>query len=104
MSGITYGQRLPVCPSGTFPMGETDGMSETGGMERHVRAWMRAEVAEGTDLALLVAVSDAPVVEESLSVVAGGSPHPVTETRDRYGSRLHLVHGLPTGTVEIVYE
>lgn len=73
-------------------------------MERHVRAWMRAEVAEGTDLALLVAVSDAPVAKESLSVLADGAQHPVTETRDRYGSRLHLVHGLPAGTVEILYE
>lgn len=78
-------------------------MGETGGMERHVRAWMRAEVAEGTDLALLVAVSAAPVAREELQVLAGGVPHEVTETRDRFGSRMHLVHGLPLGEVEILY-
>ncbi|MGP5413264.1 transglutaminase-like domain-containing protein [Brachybacterium paraconglomeratum] len=73
-------------------------------MQRHVRAWMRAEVQEGTDVALLVAVSDAPVAEETLSVRAGGAEHPVTETRDRFGSRLHVLHGLPGGEVEIVYD
>ncbi|WP_304502103.1 transglutaminase family protein [Brachybacterium sp. FME24] len=72
-------------------------------MERHVRAWMTAEVADGTDIALLVAVSDAPVAQESLTVLAGGHEHPVTETRDRFGSRLHLITGLPLGPVEIVY-
>lgn len=84
-------------------MGETDGMSETGGVERRVRAWMRAEVAEGTDLALLVSVSAAPVEQETLQVLAGGVPHEVSETRDRFGSRLHLVHGLALGEVEILY-
>ncbi|MGP9536992.1 transglutaminase-like domain-containing protein [Brachybacterium sp. AOP43-C2-M15] len=73
-------------------------------MERHVHAWMRADVAEGTDIALLVAISDAPVAEETLQVLADGVPHQVTETRDRFGSRLHLVQGLPEGQVEIVYE
>jgi len=73
-------------------------------MERHARAWMRAEVAAGTDVALLVAASDAPLGEEHLSVRAGGAEHPVTETRDRFGSRMHLVHGLPEGTVEFLYE
>ena len=73
-------------------------------MERHVRAWMRAEVREGTDVALLVAVPDAPAEGESLSVRAGGAEHPVTETRDRFGSRLHLLHDLPAGEVEIVYD
>ncbi|MGO1284439.1 MAG: transglutaminase-like domain-containing protein [Brachybacterium sp.] len=73
-------------------------------MERHVRAWMRAEVAEGTDIALLVAVSDAPAAQEELSVLADGAIQPVTETRDRFGNRLHLLHGLPEGPVEIVYE
>lgn len=79
-------------------------MLDTGEVKRHVRAWMRAEVAAGTDIALLVAVSDAPVAEESLQVLADGVEHPVTETRDRFGSRLHLLHGLPEGAVEIVYE
>ena len=78
-------------------------MRDTGLVERHVRAWMRAEVAEGTDIALLVAVSAAPVAQESLTVVAGGAEHPVGETVDRYGNRLHLLNGLPAGTVEIVY-
>jgi transglutaminase-like putative cysteine protease len=73
-------------------------------MERQVRAWMRADVREGTDVALLVAVSDAPVAEESLSARAGGAEHPVTEARDRFGNRLHLLHGLPGGEVEIVYD
>lgn len=72
-------------------------------MERHVRAWMTADVAEGTDIALLVAVSDAPVQHESLSVLAGGRDHPTSETRDRFGSRVHLVTGLPEGRVEITY-
>ena len=79
-------------------------MHDTGAMERHVRAWMRVEVAAGTDIALLVAVSDVPLGEETMTVLAGGAEHPVTETRDRCGSRLHLVHGLPQGPVEIVYE
>lgn len=79
-------------------------MLDTEGVKRHVRAWMRAEVAAGTDIALLVAVSDAPAAEESLQVLADGVEHPVTETRDRFGSRLHLLHGLPEGAVEILYE
>jgi transglutaminase-like putative cysteine protease len=73
-------------------------------MERTAHAWMRAEVAAGTDVALLVAVSSAPFAQERLTVHAEGVEHPVTETRDRFGSRLHLVQGLPEGTVEIVYE
>ncbi|MGP9681335.1 MULTISPECIES: transglutaminase-like domain-containing protein [unclassified Brachybacterium] len=73
-------------------------------MKRHVRAWMTADVAEGTDVALLIAVSDAPARQESLTVVAGGREHPSTETRDRFGSRMHLVTGLPEGRVEITYE
>ncbi|WP_245851013.1 transglutaminase-like domain-containing protein [Brachybacterium vulturis] len=73
-------------------------------MERHAHAWMRAEVAAGTDVALLVAASSAPLIEESLSVRADGVEHPVSEARDRFGSRLHLVQGLPEGTVEITYE
>ncbi|MDN5686588.1 MAG: transglutaminase family protein [Brachybacterium sp.] len=72
-------------------------------MERHVRAWMTAEVAEGTDIALLVAVSEAPVAQESLTVLAGGREHAVTETRDRFGNRMHLITSLPAGQVEIVY-
>ena len=79
-------------------------MKDTGLMERYVRAWMKAEVTEGTDVALLVAVSDAPAAEESLVVRAGGAEHPLTETRDRFGSRLHLLSGLPAGDVEIIYE
>lgn len=73
-------------------------------MERAAKAWIRAEVAAGTDVALLVAASSAPVAEETLTVRAQGAEHPVSETRDRFGSRLHLVQGLPAGTVEIVYE
>lgn len=68
-----------------------------------MRAWMTAEVAEGTDIALLVAVSEAPVAQESLTVLAAGREHAVTETRDRFGSRMHLITGLPAGQVEIVY-
>ncbi|MGO2535257.1 MAG: transglutaminase-like domain-containing protein [Brachybacterium tyrofermentans] len=73
-------------------------------MKRQVRAWMTADVAEGTDVALLIAVSDAPAQHESLTVIAGGRAHPSTETRDRFGSRMHLVTGLPEGRVEITYE
>ncbi|MGO1976014.1 transglutaminase-like domain-containing protein [Brachybacterium tyrofermentans] len=73
-------------------------------MKRQVRAWMTADVAEGTDVALLIAVSDAPAQHESLTVIAGGRAHPSTETRDRFGSRMHLVTGLPEGQVEITYE
>ncbi len=58
-------------------------------------------MAAGTDVALLVAASDAPIADEQLRVLAAGTEHPVTETRDRFGNRLHLVHGLPEGTVEI---
>lgn len=65
---------------------------------------MRAEVAAGTDIALLVAASAAPIAEERLSVRAEGVEYPVSETWDRFGSRLHLVQGLPEGTVEITYE
>ena len=42
--------------------------------------------------------------EQRISEQAGGIAHPVTETRDRFGSRLHLVHGMPEGPVEILYE
>lgn len=73
-------------------------------MERHAHAWMRAEVAAGTEIALLVAASSAPVAEERLTVRADGVEHPVPETRDRFGNRLHLVQGLTEGTVEISYE
>lgn len=79
-------------------------MRETGEVERQAKAWIRAEVAAGTDVALLVAASSAPVHEDSLTVRAQGHEHPVTETRDRFGSRLNLLQGLPEGTVEIVYE
>ncbi|ASK64546.1 cysteine protease [Brachybacterium avium] len=79
-------------------------MRDTAGVERHVHAWMRAEVTAGTDVALLVAASAAPIAEERLSVLAEGVDHPVSETRDRFGSRVHLVQGLPEGTVEISYE
>lgn len=65
---------------------------------------MTAEVAEGTDIALLVGVSAAPVAQESLMVLAGGREHAATQTRDRYGNRLHLLSRLPAGTVEITYE
>ncbi|GAA1491422.1 transglutaminase family protein [Brachybacterium sacelli] len=68
-----------------------------------MRAWMTAEVTEGTDIALLVAVSEAPVAQESLTVLAGGREHAVAETRDRFGSRMHLITGLPAGQVEVVY-
>ncbi len=66
-------------------------------------AWMRIEVAAGTDVALRMAVSGVPVEEESLSVRAGGAERPVTEARDRFGNRLHRVRDLPAGTVEIRY-
>src|SRR5699024_1646731 len=79
-------------------------MREDGGVERHAHAWMRAEVAAGTEIALLVAASSAPVAEERLTVRAEGVEHPVSETRDRFGNRLHLVQGLTEGTVEISYE
>ncbi|WP_233190685.1 transglutaminase family protein [Brachybacterium sp. UMB0905] len=73
-------------------------------MERHVRAWMRAEVAEGTDVALLVAVADTPVGKESLQVTTGdGQTITAQESRDRYGNRMHLLSALPEGSVEIVY-
>lgn len=75
----------------------------TGGVERHVSAWMRAEVAAGTDIALLVAVAAAPVAGESLSVLAGGAEHTVEEARDRFGNRMHLLRALPAGDVEIRY-
>ena len=78
-------------------------MRETVTVERHARAWIRAEVAAGTDVALLIAASEAPIGREELTVRAGGADHPVTETLDRFGSRLHLVQALPEGTVEIVY-
>ena len=98
MCQITHRQRQAAARASASQM------LDTGGVKRHVRAWMRAEVAAGTDIALLVAVSDAPAAEESLQVLADGVEHPVTETRDRFGSRLHLLHGLPEGAVEIVYE
>lgn len=91
-------------PAGHLTSRQGPVMPDTGRMERHVRAWMRAEVAQDTDIALLVAISDAPVGEETLSVLVDGDEHPVTETRDRFGSRLHLINGLPGGTVEIVYD
>lgn len=78
-------------------------MTDTGGVERHVSAWMRAEVAAGTDIALLVAVSAAVPAREELSVLASGREHPVSETRDRYGNRMHLLSDLPPGAVEISY-
>lgn len=79
-------------------------MLDTDAVNRHAHAWMRAEVADGTDIALLVAASAAPIGEESLVARAGGVEHPVEETRDRYGNRLHLLKGLPAGSVEVTYE
>ncbi len=79
-------------------------MLDTGQVDRHAHAWIKAEVTAGTDVALLIAASDAPIAEEHLVVRADGAEHPVTETRDRFGSRLHLLQGLPEGTVEIAYE
>lgn len=78
-------------------------MAHTGRVNRHVHAWMKAEVAAGTDIALLVSVADAPVAQESLTVETGPGAHPVEESRDRFGNRVHLVHGLPAGPVEITY-
>lgn len=78
-------------------------MAHTGGVDRHVNAWMRAEVTAGTSIALLVAAADAPVAEESLAATAAGGDHRVEETRDRFDNRMHLLHDLPAGTVEISY-
>ncbi|MFD1835766.1 transglutaminase-like domain-containing protein [Brachybacterium rhamnosum] len=72
-------------------------------MKRNVRAWMRAEVVEGTEVALLVAVSRAPIAEEELTVTAGGKPASVVESRDPAGNRLHVLGPLPAGTLEITY-
>ena len=78
-------------------------MAHTGSVDRHVNAWMRAEVTAGTGVALLVAVADAPVAEETLRVRSASGDHTVEETRDRFGNRVHLLHDLPAGTVEISY-
>lgn len=78
-------------------------MAHTGSVERHVNAWMRAEVAAGTGIALLVAAADAPMAEESLTVRSVSGDHAVQESRDRFGNRVHLLHGLSAGTVEISY-
>ena len=78
-------------------------MAHTGTVNRHVNAWMRAEVSAGTAIALLVAAADAPVGEESLRVRSATGDHTVEETRDRFGNRVHLLHELPAGTVEISY-
>lgn len=64
---------------------------------------MSAEVAEGTDVALLIAASAAPIAQEELSVIAGGEERPVQETSDPHGNRMHLVTALPAGPVEFRY-
>ncbi len=78
-------------------------MAHTGIVDRHVNAWMRAEITAGTGIALLVAAADAPVGEETLSVRSAGGDHTVEESRDRFGNRVHVLHDLPAGTVEISY-
>ena len=78
-------------------------MTHTGEMDRHVHAWMRADVAEGTEVALLIAPSDAPLGAESVTVSSRGQEHPVREIRDARGNRMHLISGLPEGPLEISY-
>lgn len=64
---------------------------------------MTAQVVEGTDVALLVSVDDAPTRAEDLRATVDGTPQPVQEDRDRYGNRMHLLTGLPAGELEISY-
>ena len=78
-------------------------MTHTGEMDRHVHAWMRADVAEGTEVALLIAPSDAPLGAESVTVSSRGQEHPVREIRDARGNRMHLISGLSEGPLEISY-
>lgn len=98
MSRITCLQERPHRRGRRAPM-----MPHTGRMDRSVRAWMRAEVAEGTEVALLVAVSSAPVSRESLRVSAQGAAVPARERRDRFGNRMHVIGPLPAGDLEIEY-
>lgn len=78
-------------------------MAHTGGVQRDVNAWLKFDVVEGTEVALLFAVADAPIDEETLTVTIAGGEVPVEETRDRFGNRMHLLRELPGGTVELSY-
>ena len=64
---------------------------------------MTFDVTAGTEVALLFAVSAAPIDQESLEVTVGDQDVQVEETRDRFGNRMHLLHDLPGGTVRLHY-
>lgn len=72
-------------------------------LRRTVSARLRARVAEGTDVAMLVAAAEPGGAPESLEVLVEGGSHGVEERTDPFGNRVHILRELPAGTVEIVY-
>lgn len=78
-------------------------MAHTEGVERDVSAALTFDVIDGTEVALLFAVSAAPIEQETLEVTIGDRDVPVEETRDRFGNRMHLLKDLPEGTVRLRY-
>lgn len=72
-------------------------------LRRSVSARLRARVAQGTDVALLVAAAAPGSAPETLEVLAGGVPWEIETGSDPFGSRVHVLRDLPEGTVEIVY-
>nr|WP_276549599.1 transglutaminase family protein [Brachybacterium muris] len=79
-------------------------MAHTGRVKRDVSASLTFDVIDGTEVALLFAVSAAPIEQETLQVTVGDQEVPVEETRDRFGNRMHLLKDLPQGTVRLQYE
>lgn len=79
-------------------------MPHTGGVKRTVTSRMTADVLEGTDLALLIAVDQSmPVGSESIRARVGDAEQEIEEALSPFGNRLHLLRGLPAGELEITY-
>ncbi|WP_259556829.1 transglutaminase-like domain-containing protein [Brachybacterium sillae] len=73
--------------------------------QRHLYARLGARVAEGTSVALLIAVSaSTPVGEERFEARLNGEDVPVEETTDPFGNRLHILRDLPAGDLDVEYE
>lgn len=81
------------------------GRTLIGVLHRHVSAWMRAQVDEGTSIALLITPRPAALdgATEELTITAEARSWPVEESIDLFGNRTHILRELPEGEVEIRY-
>lgn len=78
-------------------------MTHTERVKRDLSAELTFDVDEGTEVALLLAVSAAPTQQELFEVHVGEQEIPVEETRDPFGNRVHLLRALPQGRVQLHY-